>query len=148
MRVVLQRVKSASVKIDNKIVGEISDGFLIFLGVKVGDSEKDADWLAEKILKLRLFDSDDHSTFLDKNIGQVTGGILVVSQFTLYGDARKGTRPEFIEAARPELAEKLYNYFVEKLKESKLKIETGKFREEMQVELVNDGPVTIIVESP
>ena len=147
MRVVIQKVKSASVVVDGKTVGEISHGFLLLLGVTHEDTEKNADWLAEKILKLRLFSSEGSDSFMESNIQEAAGGILVVSQFTLYGDCKKGTRPSFTAAARPEQAEELYNYFVSKLKESGLKVETGVFAAHMDVELTNDGPITLVVDS-
>ena len=147
MKLVLQRVKQASVLVDNKTVGEISHGFLILLGVHKDDGEKEADWLSNKLLGLRLFDSDDGSTFLDKDIKQVSGEILIISQFTLFGDCKKGTRPSFSNAASPEKAEKLYEYFVNKLRESGTKVETGKFAAKMQVKSVNNGPITLVLEA-
>jgi D-tyrosyl-tRNA(Tyr) deacylase len=128
-------------------VGSISHGFLLLLGVTHTDTEKDADWLSEKVLNLRLFEKDGSNSFMEQNIKDVSGSILVISQFTVYGDCRKGTRPSFTDSARPEQAEKLYNYFVGKLKESGLKVETGIFAAHMEVELVNDGPVTLLVDS-
>lgn len=146
MRIILQKVKKAVVVVEQETVRSISHGFLLLLGVTHSDVEKDANWLAEKILKLRLFEGEGDS-FMERNIQEVGGSVLVVSQFTVYGDCRKGTRPSFTDSARPEQAEKLYNYFVGKLKESGLKIETGVFGAEMEVELVNDGPVTLVVDS-
>ena len=147
MRVVVQKVKQSSVTVEQKTVGSISHGFLLLLGVTHEDTEKNADWLAEKVLKLRLFSSEGSDSFMEKNIQEVNGEILVISQFTLYGDCKKGTRPSFTTAARPEQAEPLYEYFVNKLKESGLKIETGVFAAHMDVELVNDGPITLVVDS-
>lgn len=159
VRIVLQKVKSASVRVENKTVGEISHGFLLLLGVTHEDTEKDAEWLAEKILKLRLFEDPSASSprgdsaepgqgsFMEKNIREVGGGVLVVSQFTVYGNCKKGTRPSFTDSARPIQAEKLYNYFVDKLRQAEIAVETGKFAAKMEVELINDGPVTLIVDS-
>ncbi|HBU07368.1 MAG TPA: D-tyrosyl-tRNA(Tyr) deacylase [Candidatus Magasanikbacteria bacterium] len=145
MRVVLQRVKSSNVRVNNETVGEISHGFLILLGVGKSDEGKDADWLVEKIIKLRVF--EDENGKINKDIVEVGGEILVVSQFTLYGDCQSGNRPGFTEAASPEEANKLYEYFVAKLKEKNIKIQTGQFGACMEVGLVNDGPVTLIIES-
>jgi D-aminoacyl-tRNA deacylase len=152
MRTLLQRVKRATVELDHpvdldsKVVGSIADGLLIFLGVTKSDTQADADWLVEKILKLRIFSKDAESVF-DATVIDIEGAILVVSQFTLYGDCRKGTRPSFSAAAPAEQAKELYNYFVGKLQESSLHIETGEFGEHMEVDLVNDGPVTLIIDS-
>lgn len=147
MRTVLQRVKSARVSINQETIGQIPHGFLLLMGITHDDNEKDADYLVEKILKLRLFENEERTTFMARNIQEVNGSILVVSQFTLYGDCSKGTRPDFGLAAKPEMAEKLYEYFVIKLREKNINVQTGKFREHMEVELVNDGPVTLILES-
>ena len=147
MRVVLQRVKKTSVKVQEKTVGEIPYGFLVLLGVAQEDSSEDVLWLVDKILKLRLFGGGDNGSFLEKNIKEVGGSILVVSQFTLFGDCRKGTRPSFGEAAEPDKAKELYNLFVEKLKEKGVQVETGIFGAEMEVELVNNGPVTLVIDS-
>jgi D-aminoacyl-tRNA deacylase len=146
MRVVLQKVKNASVKVKQETVGEISHGFLLLLGITQEDTEKEADWLVEKILKLRLFANNNSDSFMDKNIQEVGGAILVVSQFTLYGECKKGTRPSFTKASRPDHAEPLYNYFVKKIGESGIKIETGVFGASMKVELVNNGPITLVLE--
>lgn len=148
MKAVLQKVKKASVRVDKKIVGEIAGGFVVLLGVGKDDSEKDVDWVVEKILKLRLFGGSNRGeSFMEKNIQEVNGSALVVSQFTLFGDCKKGTRPSFSDAAPPEQAEKLYDYFVEKLRESGLQVETGVFATYMEVELVNDGPITLIIDT-
>ncbi|MBD3311587.1 MAG: D-tyrosyl-tRNA(Tyr) deacylase [Candidatus Magasanikbacteria bacterium] len=148
MKIVLQRVKQASVRVDNKTVGEISRGFLLFVAVGGSDENKDADWLVDKILKLRLFpDTKKSDSFLERNIKDIRGSVLVVSQFTLFGNCHKGTRPSFSEAAGPKQAEKLYNYFVEKLREKNVQAETGIFGAEMEVGLINDGPVTLIIDS-
>ncbi len=145
MRVVIQRVSSARVRVEGKILGEIGKGFLVLLGVGKEDTEKDADWLAEKIVGLRVFE-DEQGKF-NLPLQEVGGEILIVSQFTLYGDCRKGRRPSFDHSAPPELAEKLYNYFVEKVKEKGIKVATGKFQALMEVELVNQGPVTLIIDT-
>ena len=147
MRIVLQRVRQAMVDISDKTIGEISEGYLLLLGIKTGDTRKDADWLVEKILKLRLFKGDEGKSFMEKNIVEVDGGILVVSQFTLYGNCRKGTRPNFTDAASPEIAKDLYEYAVQKFMESGLRVETGEFGEHMDVQLINDGPITLVIDS-
>lgn len=147
MKIVLQKVKSAQVSVDQKTVGSIALGFLLFLGVTHSDTELSADYLIEKILKLRLFSDPGSDSFMEKNIVEAGGSLLVVSQFTLYGDCKKGTRPSFTDAARPEQAEKLYNYFVEKLRFTGIKVETGIFAAHMEVSLVNDGPITLLLES-
>lgn len=147
MRVLLQRVKQANVTVENTIVGTIAQGFLILLGITQTDTTKEADWMVEKILKLRLFADGETESFMEKNIQEVNGEILVVSQFTLYGDCRKGTRPSFTEAARPQQAQPLYEYFVNEMKKKGIRVQTGIFGAHMQVELVNDGPVTLILDS-
>lgn len=146
MRAVVQRVSRCKVTVEDRTVGEIGPGLLVLLGVGKGDTEAAADYLAEKITGLRIFEDDAgkmNISVLDKR-----GEVLVVSQFTLYGDVRRGKRPSFDAAARPEEARKLYEYFVAKVRSTGLRCETGEFQAMMQVELVNDGPVTIIVESP
>jgi D-tyrosyl-tRNA(Tyr) deacylase len=145
MRLVLQKVSKASVEVEHKIVGEISRGLLLFLAVKTGDNTKDADWLVEKVLKLRIF-SDNENTFMQKNIVDAKGEVLVISQFTLYGDCKKGTKPSFTESASPKEAKNLYDYFVEKICQ-KIKTQTGKFGAHMNVSLKNDGPITLIIDS-
>lgn len=132
-------------RIEGEVVGEIGKGFLVLLAVGKEDSEKDADWLAEKIVGLRVF--EDEQGKLNLSLKDVGGEILIVSQFTLYGDCRKGRRPSFDQSAPPELAERLYNYFVEKVKEKGVKVATGRFQAFMEVELVNSGPVTLIIDS-
>jgi D-tyrosyl-tRNA(Tyr) deacylase len=144
MRLVIQRVSSASVTVDGKIVGRCERGFCILAGVKVGDSQAEADWLANKVANLRVFDDDDGK--LNRSILEVKGEALVVSQFTLYADARKGRRPAFIEAEVPEKAEPLFSHFVDRLRAEGVPVQTGAFRTIMQVEIHNDGPVTIILE--
>lgn len=147
MKIILQKVKSSEVKVENKTVGQIGHGFLLFLGVTHEDTEASVDWLVEKILKLRLFSDSESDSFMEKNVVEVCGEILVVSQFTLYGDCKKGTRPSFTEAARPEQAEKLYGYFLEKLGATRIRVASGIFGAHMEVSLVNDGPITLILDS-
>lgn len=147
MRAVIQRVSSASVTIEGKVNGSINHGILILLGIKTGDSEADAQYLAEKCSALRIFEDADGK--MNLSVKDVHGSALIVSQFTLYADARKGNRPSFVEAAVPAVAEPLYEYFVEQMRAllGREKIATGVFRAMMDVSLVNSGPVTIIVES-
>jgi len=145
MRAVVQRVSQASVTVDGDIVGKIEAGFLILLGVAADDSQQDVIWLAAKVAGLRVFEDDDDKMNLDlKDIG---GAALVVSQFTLLGDCRKGRRPSFIAAARPELANRLYQSFVAELRGLGVPVETGTFQADMDVALVNDGPVTLMLDS-
>lgn len=145
MRIVVQRVKHATVTVDGSITGEIKNGLLLLVGIHEDDTNKEADWCCRKIPKLRIFEDEEGK--MNRSVKDVDGGILVVSQFTLYGNTKKGTRPSFIEAARPEKAEPLYNYMIEKLKkESGLKIESGEFGAMMDVDLINSGPVTLILE--
>ena len=145
MRAVVQRVSRAKVTVAGVITGEIRRGLLVLLGVGQADSEADADYLAGKIIGLRIFEDDAGK--MNRAVGEVGGGLLVVSQFTLYGDVRRGRRPSFDEAARPEKAQALYEYFVSRIRATGLPCETGRFQEMMDVELVNDGPVTILVDS-
>jgi D-aminoacyl-tRNA deacylase len=145
MRAVVQRVSRASVTIRGEVVGQIGSGLLVLLGVGQGDTEADAAYLAEKICGLRIF--DDEQGKMNRSVQNAGGSVLAVSQFTLYGDARKGKRPSFDAAARPELARQLYELFVERVRAAGLRCETGRFQEMMQVELVNDGPVTILLDS-
>ena len=145
MRVVLQRVTQSKVEVENKTVGNISNGFLVLLGVGQGDTGSDAIKLVDKISKLRVFEDEDGK--MNKNIIEIGGEILVVSQFTLYANCKKGNRPSFVDAASPEEAKKLYEYFVEKVKEKEINVETGEFAAYMKVDLINDGPVTIILDS-
>jgi D-tyrosyl-tRNA(Tyr) deacylase len=145
MRTVLQRVSSASVTVDGYTTGSIDKGILILLGIHNEDTEGALSWMCDKILKLRIFEDEDGK--MNRSVMDVNGELLVVSQFTLYGDARKGTRPSFIEAARPEKAEPMYEQMIALLKErSTLKVESGVFGAFMDVQLVNDGPVTLILE--
>ncbi len=141
MRAIIQRVSQASVTVEGQVVGRIARGFLVLLGVTHDDGRTEADWLARKIAGLRVF--DDAAGKMNLGLAEVGGGVLVVSQFTLYGDARRGRRPDFLRAARPEVAEPLVSCFVEKLRGEGLPVETGRFQAIMQVALVNDGPVTL-----
>ncbi|MDD2656437.1 MAG: D-aminoacyl-tRNA deacylase [Patescibacteria group bacterium] len=146
MRIVLQKVKNANVKINDKTVGQIAHGFLLLLAIKKGDTKAQADYLVDKICKLRLFSDAGSDSFMEKNILEVLGSVLVVSQFTLYGDCQKGTRPSFTESEEPVKAKEMYEYFVEKMKANIKRVETGRFAEHMEVSLVNDGPITLILE--
>ena len=145
VRAVVQRVSQASVTVDGEIVGRLGRGFLVLLGVTHADGRAEADWLAHKIAGLRVFDDAVAGGHGKMNLGlaDVGGAALVVSQFTLYGDARKGRRPDFLQAARPEIAEPLVEYFVTRLRGEGLHVETGRFQAIMEVALVNDGPVTL-----
>jgi D-tyrosyl-tRNA(Tyr) deacylase len=145
MRAVVQRVSRAQVTVANKVVGDIGRGLLVLLGVTHTDREADADYLAGKIAGLRIFEDENGKMNLDATA--VGGGILVVSQFTLYGDIRRGKRPSFDAAAPPERARQLYEYFVERIRAAGLSCQTGRFQEMMRVELVNDGPVTLLMDS-
>ena len=143
MRAVVQRVSHAQVKVDEKVVGKIEKGYLVLLGVKEGDTKKEADFLANKVVNLRVF--EDENDKMNLSIKDVGGEMLIVSQFTLYGDASHGNRPSFTEAARPEEANSLYEYFCDKVGQE-VHVEKGVFQAEMKVELLNDGPVTILLE--
>ncbi len=146
MRIILQRVVEASVKIDGSITGSIENGILILLGIENNDTEPDADWIISKISKLRIF--SDKEGKMNLSIQDIKGSFLVISQFTLFASTKKGNRPSYIQAARPELAIPLYEYFVLKLKlETNLAVETGEFGADMKVSLVNDGPVTLSIDS-
>lgn len=145
MRAVLQRVSRAKVTVDGEITGEIGRGILILLGVSIRDTEKDAQYLVEKTLNLRIFnDADDK---MNLSLIDISGELLVVSQFTLYGDAAKGRRPSYIDAAPPDEANRLYEFYVAEFRKQISKVETGRFQAMMDVELVNDGPVTILLDS-
>jgi len=145
MRAVVQRVTRASVKVGNELTGRIGQGLLVLLGVAREDSEADADYLAGKIAGLRVFEDDGGK--MNLSVMDVGGAVLAVSQFTLFGDVRRGKRPSFDEAARPERARELYEYFVGQVRKAGLHCETGRFQEMMDVELVNDGPVTLLLDS-
>jgi len=145
MRAVIQRTDYAKVEVEEKITGEITKGLLVLLGVTHEDCEKEAEYLADKIINLRIFsDSEDK---MNLSLKDIKGEILVVSQFTLYADTRKGRRPSFVKAAKPEKAKFLYDYFVKKIKEKGFEPKTGKFQEMMNVSLLNSGPVTIIIDT-
>jgi len=146
MRLVVQRVKEARVEVEQHTVGQIDHGLLVFAGITHNDDERAADFLARKLCQLRIFEDDKGK--MNHDVQQQGGAILAVSQFTLYADCKKGNRPSFIEAASPEQAAPLFNYFVEQLRLAKCHVETGSFGAEMKVSLLNDGPVTIILESP
>ena len=145
MRAVVQRVSRAKVVVGEEITGQIERGLLVLLGVASTDTESDADYLAEKVTGLRIF--EDENGKMNLSVGDVSGAVLVVSQFTLYGDVRRGKRPSFDSAARPERARELYEYFVGKIRAAGLHCETGRFQEMMDVALVNEGPVTILLDS-
>ncbi len=145
MRAVVQRVTQARVKIAREITGEIGNGLVVLLGIAPDDTKDDADYLAAKIVALRIF--DDAAGRMNLSVKDVDGALLIVSQFTLYGDVRRGLRPSWSDAAPPEMAEPLYEYFVEISRKLLGRVETGSFRKTMQVELVNDGPVTLLLDS-
>ena len=145
MKAVIQRVKSASVSVDDKIIGEIATGFLILLGVEQSDTQDDLDYLVKKTIGLRIFKDDNKN--MNLSIQDVGGEALVVSQFTLCADTSRGRRPSFIKAANPEEADSMYQQFCEQLKVNNISVQTGKFGAMMDVSLVNDGPVTIILDS-
>ncbi|HEX5003807.1 MAG TPA: D-aminoacyl-tRNA deacylase [Gemmatimonadales bacterium] len=144
MRVVLQRVSRASVSVGGRVTGAIGRGYLLLAGFHTSDTAAQADWMAAKVAGLRLFPDPDGK--MNLGLADVDGGVLVVSQFTLYGDTERGRRPSFLEAARPELAVPLYARFLELLRAAGLRVESGEFGADMQVELLNDGPVTLILE--
>jgi D-tyrosyl-tRNA(Tyr) deacylase len=146
MRLVLQRVKEAHVDVDGKTVGSISNGLVILIGVASSDTRKDAEYLADKVIYLRIFSDAEHR--MNRSILEVGGSLLVVSQFTLYGDCKKGRRPSFDQAAPPQKARELYEYFIERLSSRNVIVQTGVFQAGMQVHLVNDGPVTFVLDSP
>ena len=145
MRAVVQRVRQAQVTVGTEVTGKIDCGLLVLLGVSREDTEKDADYLADKIVGLRIF--EDENGRMNSDVSAIGGAVLVVSQFTLYGDVRRGKRPSFDAAAPPERARELYEYFVERTRAAGLTCQTGRFQEMMQVKLVNDGPVTILLDS-
>lgn len=145
MRAVVQRVSRAKVSVGKEVVGEIGRGVLVLLGVSVRDSDKDAAYLADKVLNLRIF--EDAEDKMNRSLLDIKGQLLVVSQFTLYGDSTRGRRPSFIDAAPPERANRLYESFVNEARKQVSKVATGRFQAMMDVELVNDGPVTILLDS-
>jgi D-tyrosyl-tRNA(Tyr) deacylase len=146
MRAVLQRVRRAKVTVADEVTGEIAVGWLVLLGIAPGDNAKDVDWLAEKVANLRAF--EDGARKMNLSVLDVGGSVLVVSQFTLYGDCLKGRRPGFTGAAQPDVAEPLYGAFAVALKARGIPVATGRFGADMQVELVNDGPVTFVIDTP
>jgi D-tyrosyl-tRNA(Tyr) deacylase len=145
MKVVVQRVSEANVKVDGKVVGEINKGFMLLVGIDENDSTTDADWLVQKILNLRVFADTDEK--LNLSVKDISGEILCISQFTLIADYKKGNRPSFIKAAKPDKAIPLFDYFKEEMAKSGLKTESGIFGVDMKVSLINDGPVTIVLDS-
>lgn len=145
MRAVVQRVKSAEVLVDGRVTGKIGKGLLVFVGIAKGDGESDLTFLTSKIPELRIFEDDAEKFNL--SLKEIGGELLIVSQFTLYGDCRKGRRPSFTEAEDPALARDLYQRFVLKLREQNLPVQTGEFQTKMEVHLVNDGPVTLLLDS-
>lgn len=145
MRTVIQRVRKSTVEIDNEIIGEIGKGLLVLLGVAQEDNTRDADYLADKVANLRIF--EDENGKMNRSLLETGGEMLVVSQFTLLGDSRKGRRPSFVNAAGPEKANKLYEYFIKNIREKGISTKTGLFGAMMAVSLINDGPVTLILES-
>ncbi len=146
MRVVIQRVKSSAVTIEGKVISKIGRGLNLLVGISPTDTDAELDWMRRKCLDLRLFPSDKNSSRWEKSVSEIQGEILVVSQFTLYGDCRKGRRPSFSNSASPEIAEEIYDRFVEKLQQSGLSIASGQFGAMMEVQIENDGPVTLILE--
>ena len=145
MKVVLQRVSEASVKVDNKIVGKIGNGLMLLIGVDENDDHVDADWLVKKVIDVRVF--SDETGKMNHSVKDIKGEILCISQFTLISDYKKGNRPSYIKAAKPDKAIPLFDYFKEELKKSGLKIESGIFGADMKVSLINDGPVTLVFDS-
>jgi D-aminoacyl-tRNA deacylase len=145
MRAVIQRVKSASVVAGTEVTGSIGKGLLVLLGVAVSDTIGDAEYLADKTVNLRIFEDENHK--MNRSLLDIGGEILVVSQFTLLGDCKKGRRPSFVNAAPPELADKLYRQFVDRIRQKDVSVKTGRFQAKMAVSLINDGPVTLVVDS-
>lgn len=145
MKLVIQRVANATVKVEGETIGEIEKGFLVLVGIKQGDTTELADILVKKLCNLRVF--EDENNKMNLSIKDINGKLLIVSQFTLYADCKKGNRPSFIEAERPEVAESLYEYFKQKCKEQEIEVQSGIFGADMKVSLLNDGPVTIIIEA-
>jgi D-tyrosyl-tRNA(Tyr) deacylase len=145
MRLVIQRVSEAYVQVDDNRVGSIRTGLVVFLGISKLDTEEDANYLLDKLLSLRIFPDDDGK--MNRSVQQASGSLLIISQFTLYGDCRRGRRPSFDQAAPPDRAMALYNYFVEAARRGPVAVETGVFQATMRVHLVNEGPVTIIIDS-
>lgn len=144
MKLVIQRVKRASVEVNKEIIGKIEQGFLVLLGVGPEDTQENANYLVQKLIKLRVF--EDENGKMNLALKDINGQLLIVSQFTLYADCSGGNRPSFVNAAKPDKANELYEYFIKKCKEENIKVEHGEFGADMKVELLNDGPVTIILE--
>ncbi|MDF1591338.1 MAG: D-aminoacyl-tRNA deacylase [Desulfobacterales bacterium] len=145
MRAVVQRVCESSVIVENEVIAKIGHGLLVLLGIAKGDETSDADYLADKIINLRIF--EDENSKMNRSLYEIGAELLVVSQFTLLGDCRRGRRPSFIDAAEPEVADRLYAYFVDKVRQKGVGVQTGRFRAMMAVSLINDGPVTLILDS-
>ena len=145
MKAVIQRVNKASVSVENKRIGEIAEGLLILLGVEQGDGNRDVEWLSKKVAQLRIF--SDPNGKMNLSLLDVQGSALIISQFTLFGDCRKGRRPSFVTAANPDLAQALYKAFCDAIKDLGIPVATGQFAADMQVELTNNGPVTLIIDS-
>jgi len=146
MRVVLQRVTEASVEVEGKIIGKINNGLLVLLGIHVDDNIKELEWMVNKVIGLRIF--EDENGKMNKSLTDIEGELLIVSQFTLYGDCEKGRRPGFTDAARPEKAIPMYEEFIDRCKNLGVRVETGEFGADMKVKLLNDGPVTLVIDSP
>lgn len=145
MRAVVQRVFESSVIVENEVIAKIGHGLLVLLGIAKGDEPPDADYLADKIINLRIF--EDENSKMNRSLHEIGAELLVVSQFTLLGDCRRGRRPSFIDAADPEVADKLYEYFVDKVRQKGVSVQTGRFRAMMEVALINSGPVTLVLDS-
>ena len=146
MKAVIQRVKESAVSVEGKAISRIGNGLLVFIGVEQGDQPMNAAYLAEKISHLRIFEDDNGK--MNRSLLEIKGEMLVVSQFTLLADCRKGRRPSFVRAASPDIADRLYEYFADQVRQKNIVVQTGRFRAMMAVSLVNDGPVTLILESP
>lgn len=146
MRIIIQRVKSSSVTVQGKVIGKIGRGLNLLVGIAPTDTETEIDWMTRKCLELRLFADEAQNTAWQKSVVDIQGELLVISQFTLYGDCRKGRRPSFSDSASPDIARELYDRFVAKLKQSGLQVATGEFGAMMQVQIENDGPVTLLLE--
>ena len=146
MRVVLQRVTRASVEVEGKVIGKINEGLLVFLGIHNDDNMKELEWMVNKVIGLRIFEDEDGK--MNKSLQDVGGELLVVSQFTLYGECEKGRRPSFTSAARPDKAIPMYEAYIERSRQCGIHVEVGEFGADMKIDLLNDGPVTLIIDSP